>query len=104
MTDAVIAEGLVKRYGDVTALGGVDLTVPSGTVLGLLGPNGAGKTTTMQMLTGNLAPTGGEVRNPWSSRFAKRYTTSCCRCGLRQRPSGIGFFLRHITSPRKSHP
>jgi ABC-2 type transport system ATP-binding protein len=51
MTDAVVARGLVKRYGDVTALGGVDLTVPRGTVLGLLGPNGAGKTTTVRVLT-----------------------------------------------------
>jgi ABC-2 type transport system ATP-binding protein len=51
MTDAVVARGLVKRYGDVTALGGVDLNVPRGTVLGLLGPNGAGKTTTVRVLT-----------------------------------------------------
>src|SRR5580700_6035626 len=49
-------------------------------------------------------PTGGEVRNAWSSCFANRYTASCCRCGLRQRPSGIGFFLRHTTSPRSSQP
>jgi ABC-2 type transport system ATP-binding protein len=51
MTDAVVARGLVKRYGNVTALGGVDLTVPRGTVLGLLGPNGAGKTTAVRVLT-----------------------------------------------------
>jgi ABC-2 type transport system ATP-binding protein len=51
MTDAVIAHGLVKRYGDLTALGGVDLTVPRGSVLALLGPNGAGKTTTVRVLT-----------------------------------------------------
>jgi ABC-2 type transport system ATP-binding protein len=49
--DAVVARGLVKRYGNVTALGGVDLTVPRGTVLGLLGPNGAGKTTAVRVLT-----------------------------------------------------
>jgi ABC-2 type transport system ATP-binding protein len=43
--------GLVKRYGDVTALDGLDLVVPRGTVLGLLGPNGAGKTTAVRILT-----------------------------------------------------
>ena len=42
---AIQAPGLVKKYGDVTALDGVDLFVPTGSVLGLLGPNGAGKTT-----------------------------------------------------------
>lgn len=51
VNDAVVARGLVKRYGDVTALGGVDIHVPRGTVLGLLGPNGAGKTTTVRVLT-----------------------------------------------------
>jgi ABC-2 type transport system ATP-binding protein len=59
MTDAVVARGLVKRYGNVTALGGVDLTVPRGTVLGLLGPNGAGKTTAVRVLTTLLTADGG---------------------------------------------
>jgi len=45
------ASGLVKRYGEVTAVGGVDISVPRGTVLSILGPNGAGKTTTVRMLT-----------------------------------------------------
>src|SRR3954447_9153087 len=61
MTDAVIAEGLVKRYGDVTALGGLSLRVPEGTVLGLLGPNGAGKTTTVRVLTTLLRPDEGRA-------------------------------------------
>ncbi len=56
MTDAVVAEGLVKRYGDVTALDGLSLSVPTGTVLGVLGPNGAGKTTTVRVLTTLLRP------------------------------------------------
>ncbi len=48
---AIRAEGLVKHFGDVRAVDGLDLTVPFGTVVGLLGPNGAGKTTTVRILT-----------------------------------------------------
>ena len=51
MTDMIRTSGLVKRYGDVVALNGLDLVVPKGTVLGLLGPNGAGKTTAVRILT-----------------------------------------------------
>jgi ABC-2 type transport system ATP-binding protein len=51
MTDAIVVEGLVKRFGATTALNGVDLTVAEGSVLGLLGPNGAGKTTVVRILT-----------------------------------------------------
>ncbi|WDZ87310.1 ATP-binding cassette domain-containing protein [Micromonospora cathayae] len=50
MTHAIRAEGLVRRFGATTALAGVDLEVPSGSVFGLLGPNGAGKTTTVRVL------------------------------------------------------
>ncbi|MFE7874006.1 ATP-binding cassette domain-containing protein [Micromonospora humida] len=50
MTYAIRAEGLVRRFGDTTALAGVDLAVPAGTVFGLLGPNGAGKTTAVRVL------------------------------------------------------
>jgi ABC-2 type transport system ATP-binding protein len=53
--------GLVKRYGEVVALDGLDLSVPKGTVLGLLGPNGAGKTTTLLMLLGVVTPEAGSV-------------------------------------------
>ena len=62
MTDVIQARGLVKRYGEVTALDGLDLTVPEGTVLGLLGPNGAGKTTAVKMLATLLRPDGGRAR------------------------------------------
>ncbi|MFP5307956.1 MAG: ATP-binding cassette domain-containing protein [Actinomycetes bacterium] len=55
------AEGLVKRYGDVTALAGLDLDVPEGTVLGLLGPNGAGKTTAVSILTTLVRPDAGRA-------------------------------------------
>lgn len=58
---AVVAEGLVKTYGEVRALDGLDLTVPQGTVLGLLGPNGAGKTTAVRILTTLLRPDSGKA-------------------------------------------
>jgi ABC-2 type transport system ATP-binding protein len=58
---AISAEGLRKSYGDVHALRGIDLTVPSGTILGLLGPNGAGKTTAVRILTTLLHPDGGRA-------------------------------------------
>ncbi len=56
---AIQARGLVKKYGDVTALDGVDISVPTGSVLGLLGPNGAGKTTIVRILTTLLRPDAG---------------------------------------------
>jgi ABC-2 type transport system ATP-binding protein len=58
-TEMIRTEGLVKRYGKVTALDGLDLAVPRGTVLGLLGPNGAGKTTAVRILTTLLVPDSG---------------------------------------------
>ncbi|MER7570657.1 ATP-binding cassette domain-containing protein [Streptomyces sp. NPDC126514] len=61
MPGAIHAEGLVKTFGDVKALDGVDLDVPEGTVLGLLGPNGAGKTTTVRCLTTLLRPDSGRA-------------------------------------------
>ncbi|MEO8555205.1 MAG: ATP-binding cassette domain-containing protein [Actinomycetota bacterium] len=59
MNDAVRARGLVKHYGQIRALDGVDLTVPRGSVLGLLGPNGAGKTTAVRILATLLRPDSG---------------------------------------------
>ena len=61
MVDAITAEGLVKKYGKVTALDGVDLAVPSGTVMALLGPNGAGKTTAVRVFTTLLVPDAGRA-------------------------------------------
>ena len=59
---AVFAEGVVKRFGDVVALDGMDLTVERGQVVGLLGPNGAGKTTMVRILSTLLTPTEGVAR------------------------------------------
>ena len=58
---AIRLRGVVKRYGTITAVGGLDLDVPYGTCVGLLGPNGAGKTTTMRMLTAQAIADGGEL-------------------------------------------
>ena len=58
---SVRCKGLVKRYGDVTAVDGLDLDVHRGECFGLLGPNGAGKTTTVEILEGLLQPTSGSV-------------------------------------------
>jgi oleandomycin transport system ATP-binding protein len=61
MDHAIWAEGLVKRFGETTALDGVDLGVRTGTVLGLLGPNGAGKTTAVRVLATLLRPDAGRA-------------------------------------------
>jgi lipooligosaccharide transport system ATP-binding protein len=58
---AVRLRGVVKRYGPVTAVDGLDLDVPEGTCVGLLGPNGAGKSTTMRLLTAQSIADEGEL-------------------------------------------
>jgi ABC-2 type transport system ATP-binding protein len=69
VVDAVALSGVVKRFGSVSALDGLDLTVKRGEVHGFLGPNGAGKTTTLRLLLGNLRPDAGHLsvlgRDPW---------------------------------------
>jgi len=65
---SILACGLVKRYGDVLAVDGIDLAILPGECFGLLGPNGAGKTTTVEVLEGLMPPTAGEVTilgHPW---------------------------------------
>jgi lipooligosaccharide transport system ATP-binding protein len=58
---AIRLRGVVKRYGRITAVDGLDLDVPYGTCIGLLGPNGAGKSTTMKALTAQVIPDAGEL-------------------------------------------
>jgi ABC-2 type transport system ATP-binding protein len=58
---AIITHGLRKAFGDLVAVGGLDLTVHRGEIFGLLGPNGSGKTTTIRMLCGLLDPTAGDA-------------------------------------------
>ncbi|MFH8797252.1 ABC transporter ATP-binding protein [Streptomyces sp. NPDC017941] len=85
---AVALRGLVKEYGAVRAVAGVDLTIPRGACFGLLGPNGAGKTTTMEIVAGLLEPTAGQVRvlgRSWSSQ----------RRELRERV-GVAFQQTHL--------
>ena len=60
--NAIDVRGLRKRYGQVDALAGLDLTVPTGSIYGLVGRNGAGKTTTLKALIGVIHPTSGDVR------------------------------------------
>lgn len=64
MMTGLTVEGLVKRYGSVTALGGVDLHVPEGSVHAIAGPNGSGKTTLLGILGGLITPTAGRVTRP----------------------------------------
>src|SRR4051794_8718650 len=59
---AIQLRGVVKRFGPITAVDGLDLEVPEGICLGLLGPNGAGKSTTMRLLTGQAVADAGELR------------------------------------------
>jgi len=60
--DAIVTAGLTRRFGDFTAVEGVNLSVAPGQFYGFLGPNGAGKSTTIKMLTGLLAPTSGSMQ------------------------------------------
>jgi lipooligosaccharide transport system ATP-binding protein len=73
---AIRLRGAVKRYGEITAVDGLDLDVPEGTCVGLLGPNGAGKSTTMRLLTAQAIPDDGELevlgyRLPGESKQAR---------------------------------
>ena len=75
MAPVLAARGLEKRYGRTTALGGVDLTVEQGQLVGLLGPNGAGKSTLVKIACGLVRKSGGEIEvlgSPAGSQAARR--------------------------------
>ncbi len=69
MTPALVLQGVVKRYGRVTALDGLDVVVPRGVVCGMIGPNGAGKTTTFGIVGGYIEPDAGAVDLLGEGRF-----------------------------------
>ncbi len=60
-TSAIIAQGVVKKFGEFTAVNGLNLVIPRGQIYGFLGPNGCGKSTSIRLLTGLLAPTEGKI-------------------------------------------
>ena len=60
-TDAIVAQGLTRKFGQLVAVDHVDLTIPHAQIYGFLGPNGSGKSTTIRMLCGLLDPTSGRV-------------------------------------------
>src|ERR1700760_1326646 len=85
---AVRVEGLRKRYGDTSAVDGVELEIGRGEVFALLGPNGAGKTTTVEILEGFRERTAGAVRvlgfDPWTHAVELRARTGVVlqECGF----------------------
>ncbi|HET8965386.1 MAG TPA: ABC transporter ATP-binding protein [Candidatus Acidoferrum sp.] len=96
MADIAIAtEKLTRKFGELTAVDGVDLQVESGQFFGFLGPNGAGKSTTIKMLTGLLVPTAGRV-SLLGMDFAEHPVEVKRQIGVV--PEGMGLFER-LTAP-----
>ncbi len=85
---AVVCQALTRRFGDLTAVDGLELTIERGTVFGFLGPNGAGKTTTIRLLLGLLEPHAGGARvlgrDPWREGDALR-----AACGVLLEHDGL---------------
>jgi ABC-2 type transport system ATP-binding protein len=84
---ALAVSGLAKRYGNVGALNGVDLSVERGELVGLLGPNGAGKSTLVKIACGLVRPTGG------------RAEVSGARAGTREARSAVGYLAEFFRFP-----
>ena len=83
---AIALRGVVKRFGEITAVAGLDLEVPPGICLGLLGPNGAGKSTTMRMLTAQSIPDEGSIE-VLGYKIPERLEAGARRDGRRARSS-----------------
>ncbi|TGB12929.1 ABC transporter ATP-binding protein [Streptomyces sp. MZ04] len=106
---AVDVRGLRKRYGEVTALDGIDLAIRHGEVFGILGPNGAGKSTTVEILQGNRARDGGEVAvlgadpgsagRAWRSRVGIVWQDESAPAELTVRET-VRQFARYYPKPR----
>ena len=104
---AIVTEKLSRRFGALTAVDGVDLTVAAGQFFGFLGPNGAGKSTTIKMLTGLLAPSSGRMQL-LGLDFASNAVEIKRQIGVV--PEGMGLFERltgsegcmDSTAPRRS--
>ena len=92
---AIVTEKLTRKFGELTAVDGVDLQVESGQFFGFLGPNGAGKSTTIKMLTGLLVPTAGRV-SLLGMDFAQHPVEVKRQIGVV--PEGMGLFER-LTAP-----
>ncbi len=88
-TDAIRITGLVKQYGNVTAVDNLSLRVPAGIMFGFLGPNGSGKSTTIGCLTGLLDPTSGEIEI-LGERFSSEASSLKRRMGVM--PETLGLF------------
>ena len=83
VSNAIELRGVVKRYGAITAVDGLDLNVPEGTCVGLLGPNGAGKSTTMRLLTAQAIADEGDIEVlglPPAGRLEGRRAPSAASC------------------------
>src|SRR5262245_26994646 len=87
--DAIRISNLVKKYGTVTAVEGLSLSVPAGTMFGFLGPNGSGKSTTIGCLTGLLDPTAGDIE-VLGERFNAENSAIKRRMGVM--PETLGLF------------
>lgn len=106
---AVDVRGLRKRYGDVTAVDGIDLAIRGGEVFGLLGPNGAGKSTTVEILQGNRSRDGGTVSvlgadpdsagRAWRSRVGIVWQDESAPAELTVRET-VRHFARYYPKPR----
>ena len=89
---AITLRDVHKRYGEITAVGGLDLDVPAGTCLGLLGPNGAGKSTTMRMLTAQTIADSGEIE-VLGHRLPREAKQARARCGVVPQLNNLDFEL-----------